>query len=149
VATVASIRRYLLAVLALGVAGTAGELLLLGHFESVSQWIPLALLAVAIPVLIWHAVSPAPVTVQALRLLMAAFVISGGVGIGFHLSGNVEFERELHPDEYGFTLLRKTLVGATPVLAPGSMVLLGLIGLVHAYRHPLIEGDGGERPEGD
>jgi hypothetical protein len=32
------------------------------------------------------------------------------------------------------------------VLAPGSMVLLGLIGLAHAYRHPRLDG-GHHRPE--
>jgi hypothetical protein len=29
------------------------------------------------------------------------------------------------------------------VLAPGSLVLLGLVGLAHAYRHPSL--DGGQR----
>jgi hypothetical protein len=32
----------------------------------------------------------------------------------------------------------KTITGATPVLAPGSMVLLGLVGFAYTYRHPEI-----------
>ena len=70
------------------------------------------------------------------RRVMAAFVVLGVVGVGLHYNGNVEFERELHPDEHGWEFIRKTVAGATPVLAPGSMVLLGLIGLAHAYHHP-------------
>ena len=34
------------------------------------------------------------------------------------------------------TALAVSCTGATPVLAPGTMLLLGLVGLAHAYRHP-------------
>jgi hypothetical protein len=34
--------------------------------------------------------------------------------------------------------MSKALTGATPVLAPGSMSLLGVIGLALTYRHPLL-----------
>jgi hypothetical protein len=67
---------------------------------------------------------------------MCAFIVSGIAGVGLHYDGNVEFERELHPKDTGVTFLRHTVAGATPVLAPGSMVLLGLIGIAHTYRHP-------------
>jgi hypothetical protein len=67
---------------------------------------------------------------------MTAFILSGIVGVGLHYDGNVEFERELHPKEAGLTFLRHSIAGATPVLAPGSMVLLGLLGLAQTYRHP-------------
>jgi hypothetical protein len=71
-----------------------------------------------------------------MQVLMVGFIVCGVLGVGLHYNGNVEFERELHPDERGFEFLRRTLAGATPVLAPGSMVLLGLVGLAHVYRHP-------------
>jgi hypothetical protein len=35
-------------------------------------------------------------------------------------------------------LISKTLTGATPVLAPGSMSLLGFVGLAFTYRHPAL-----------
>ena len=134
--TLGSIRKLLLATLMLGVIGTTGELILLRHTDEFTQWIPLVALGISVPVLIAHAVSPGPGTVKALRASMAVFVAAGVVGVGLHYDGNVEFERELHPDERGFEFLRATMAGATPVLAPGSMVLLGLIGFAHAYRHP-------------
>jgi hypothetical protein len=77
---------------------------------------------------------------------MFAFIVSGAVGVGLHYDGNLEFERELHPKDSGMTFLMHVLAGATPVLAPGSMVLLGLVGLAHAYRHPSATG-GSDRQE--
>lgn len=135
-ATLTFIRRFLLVSLAIGIVGTAGELLLLGHIDSPAQWIPLAALGAALPILLWHAATPGRASVRALQLLMAAFIAFGVVGIGLHYDGNVEFERELHPKDGGVTFLQHVLAGATPVLAPGSMVLLGLVGMAHAYRHP-------------
>ncbi len=141
--TLASIRKLLLGALAIGVVGTSGELILLRHIDKPAQWIPLVVLAAAVPILIWHASSPSAASVRTLQVLMLGFVVLGVIGVGLHYNGNVEFERELNPSERGWTFLRKTVAGATPVLAPGSMVLLGLVGLAHAYRHP--SADGGRR----
>jgi hypothetical protein len=138
--TLASIRKLLLAALAVGVIGTTGELILLRHIDKPAQWIPLVLLVAAVPVLIWHAWSPGVSSIRTLQALMLAFIGLGVVGVGLHYDGNVEFERELNPSERGWTFIRKTVAGATPVLAPGSMVLLGLVGLAHAYRHPSADG---------
>jgi hypothetical protein len=138
--TLASIRTLLLAALAVGVLGTIGELILLRHIDKPTQWIPIVLLVVALPIVGWHARAPRPRGVRALQVLMAGFIVAGVLGVGLHYDGNVDFERELQPDEHGWTFLRKTVAGATPVLAPGSMVLLGLVGLAHAYRHPALTG---------
>jgi hypothetical protein len=141
--TLASIRKLLLGAFALGVLGTSGELILLRHIDRPTQWIPLVAFGVSIPLLIWHAVSPSAASVRALQVLMVVFIGAGVLGVGLHFDGNLEFERELHPTEEGFEFLRKTVAGATPVLAPGSMVLLGLVGLAHSYRHPcLADADG-------
>jgi hypothetical protein len=145
-ATLTFIRKFLLISLTLGIAGTAGELILLGHIESTTQWIPMIALAAAVPLLLWHVAAPGKASVRALQLLMVAFVVVGAVGVGLHYDGNVEFERELHPDDAGVIFLRHVVAGATPVLAPGSMVLLGLVGLAHTYRHPSATG-GADRQE--
>ena len=135
-AALAFIRRLLLWSLLAAILGTAGELVLLGHVESPAQWSPLVALGVAVPVLLWHALSPRKLTVRAVQVLMAAFILLGGVGVGLHYDGNAEFERELHPKDAGLTFLSHVAAGATPLLAPGSMVLLGLVGIAHTYRHP-------------
>ena len=137
--TLTFIRRLLLASLAGGVVGTAVELILLGHVDSAAQWIPVVALAAAVPLLLWHAARPGPLTVRVIRLLMCAYIVFGVIGVGLHYDGNVEFERELHPKDAGLAFLRHTIAGATPVLAPGSMVLLGLLGIAHTYRHPATQ----------
>ena len=137
--TLTFLRRLLLASLALGIVGTAGELILLGHVDSAAQWIPVVALAAAVPLLLWHAARPGPLTVRVIRLLMCAYIVFGVIGVGLHYDGNVEFERELHPKDAGLAFLRHTIAGATPVLAPGSMVLLGLLGIAHTYRHPATQ----------
>lgn len=115
------------------------ELLLLGHVESTSQWIPVVLLGTSAPVLAWHAIAPRRTTVRALQATMVLFIVTGGIGVGLHYDGNVEFELEMYPSMGGFALISKTLTGATPVLAPGTMALLGLVGLALVYRHPAID----------
>jgi hypothetical protein len=132
----ARIRTYLLYTLAAGSAGTAIELLLLGHFEELYQVSPIVLLTAGFLLVCGHALRPSGGSVTALQIVMALFVVNGAVGVGLHYRGNSEFEREMYPTMAGLELVRNTMTGATPVLAPGTMTLLGLIGLVHTYRHP-------------
>ena len=141
----------MLAILVLGLLGMGAELLLIGHFETFQQWIPLALLGIGLAAAGWHAVAPKRASVRTLQVIMTLCVISGVVGVGLHYQGNEEFELEMYPAMRGSELIRKVLTGATPVLAPGSMALLGLIGLTHTYRHPAIHGGAGapHAQEGD
>ena len=69
---------------------------------------------------------------------MTLFVFAGPIGMGLHYGANSEFEREMDPSLNGYRLFTVSLSGATPLLAPGSMVQLGLIGLVYTYRHPRL-----------
>jgi hypothetical protein len=132
-------RAYLLATLGVGMIGMAAELLLIGHRETAQQQIPLALLGVGVAALVWHAAAPRVATVRVLQIVMLLFVLSGAVGVVLHYRGNVEFELEMYPAMNGLELVQKTFTGATPVLAPGSMTLLGLIGLTHTYKHPCLD----------
>jgi len=133
-----TIRTVLLWVVVLGSAGTMTELLLLGHHESLTQRIPLVLLTGAVVLGGATAAKPRRGTVRVLQLLMALMLAGGGLGIGLHYSGNEEFELEIYPTMSGMELVSETLTGATPVLAPGSMSLIGVVGLVFTYRHPRL-----------
>jgi hypothetical protein len=133
-----TIRTVLLWLVVLGSAGTMAELLLIGHHESTSQWIPLALLAAAVVLGCVTLALPRPAVVRVLQLLMVLMLGGGLVGVGLHYSGNEEFELEIYPTMSGAELVSEALTGATPVLAPGSMSLLGVIGLVFTYRHPSL-----------
>ena len=135
------VRRILLAALWLGICGTAVELLLLEHYEEWRQIIPLGLLAAALVALIWHAVNRSAAPVRLLQLLMLLFVVAGVTGLVLHYRGNAEFELEMYPSQAGWELFRKSMMGATPALAPGTMIQLALIGLAYSYRHPLLRRD--------
>jgi uncharacterized membrane protein len=112
------------------------ELLLIGHVEDRVQLVPVVLLPCGLVALLWHAARPVAASAFAVRLLMALFVASGLLGIGLHYRGNQEFEREMYPSMAGLELVRGTLTGATPVLAPGSMTILGLVGLAAVHGLP-------------
>lgn len=137
-AVLARIRTFLLVTFALGAAGTSAELLLLRHFESMWEAVPLVLLAVGLLTSIWHAAAPSRASVLVLQTTMVLLLASGGIGIGLHYDGNVDLQRERFPDASGAELINGTLTGTIPVLAPGAMTLLGLVGLAHAYRHPCL-----------
>jgi hypothetical protein len=134
-----TIRKVLLWGLLAGTTGTLFELLLIGHDEMATQWAPLVLLGLGILVAAATLMAPRAPIVRTLQVLMVMFVASGIIGIVLHYQGNEAFELEMSPSRAGMSLISKTLTGATPVLAPGSMSLLGLVGLAFAYRHPAIQ----------
>lgn len=133
-----ALRRLLVAVVLIGMLGLIAELALLEHFESVWQWLPLAVLAVGFIAGAALLMRPGPGTVRAFQAMMAVFVIAGALGIWLHFKGNVEFEREMDAGMRGLALVWEALRGATPALAPGSLAHLGLIGLASTYRHPAL-----------
>ena len=137
--TLSVIRRCLLAVLTLGLVGTGIELVLLEHNETTVQFVPLASIGLALAVLIWHSVSGDALSIRALQATMVLFLMAGIAGAGFHFSGGAEFQLEIDPSQSRWDILRKVIrAKVPPVLAPGLMVQLGLVGLVYAYRHPAL-----------
>ncbi|MEP7343929.1 MAG: hypothetical protein ABI877_01620 [Gemmatimonadaceae bacterium] len=134
-----SLRRMLLVILAFGVVGITIELFLIGHTKDTWEWAPILLLFVGwfVTAAAWF--RPTRASVRALQLTMLLFFISGVVGLYLHYRGNVEFELEMYPTLSGFALIWQSLTGATPTLAPGTMLLLALIGLAVTFRHPALE----------
>ncbi len=136
--TLARLRTILVATLVLGMVGTGVELWLLDHTEGWQQLIPLVLLGAGLLVCASHLMRPTLGTLRLLQAVMLLFVISGGVGVLLHYQGNVAFELEMYPEMAGMELFKNTITGATPVLAPGTMLLLGLVGLAYTYHHPRV-----------
>ena len=134
----AGIRRLLVLVFLLGSVGTGTELLLLEHTEDIWQLVPVLLFPAALLVLAGYGVSRSAAALRAFRGLMFLFVLSGGLGAWLHYKGNVEFELEMSPALGGWALFREAMMGATPSLAPGTMLWLGLIGLAFTFRHPVL-----------
>ena len=134
-------RRYALYILLFGAVGLGVELYLLGHYEDRKQWIPLVLLAAGTVAGVWLAVRPSWVAVRVFRVLVAAYLPAGLLGVYFHFQSNIEFERELHPTSSGLELVSESLSGAMPTLAPGAMILLGMLGILVALQHPAAGGE--------
>jgi hypothetical protein len=135
----AIIRKVLLAILLLGMLGSTTELILLKHTEDFRQWIPLTLLAAALSVFAWHVVNASPANLRLIHWLMIAFIASGVAGVYFHFQGSAEFKLEGNPSLHGWALFWAAIRGkAPPLLAPGAMIQLGLIGLAYTYKHPAL-----------
>ena len=134
----ATIRKFLLLIFILGVLASGSELVLLDHMEDIWQWIPLMLLACSLLGLGALAAFRRPASIYVFRCIMGLFVIGGMLGLYLHYQGNAEFELEMYPDMGGFELVRESLTGATPALPPGTMIMLGLMGLTYTFRHPVL-----------
>ena len=134
-------RRWILALLVLGSAGTEVELLLLSHYEDPWQLTPLILIAAAVVIAIWVAIRPTAAGIRALKVLMWAFIAAGGLGVILHFRGGVEFALETDPTLSHGQLLWKVLrAKAPPALAPGVMAQMGLLGLIYTYTYPATRG---------
>ncbi|HEX7779292.1 MAG TPA: hypothetical protein VF424_08650 [Vicinamibacterales bacterium] len=136
-AVLSSLRRFLLALLVLGLCGVGTELVALAHYEDSWQLAPLVLIALAIVVIAWHLLDGSHATVRVLQIVMILFILAGITGIILHYRGNLEFQLEIDPSQSHWTLFTKVIrAHSPPALAPGAMAQLGLLGLAYTYRHP-------------
>jgi len=83
--------------------------------------------------------APRAASVRALRAVAILFLAAGVFGVGLHYDRNSAFELEMYPSSSGLELARRTLTAAAPVLARGSKVVLGLLGLAYTHRHPEVD----------
>jgi hypothetical protein len=128
--TMPRLARLGLALFGVGAAGTLAELLLLEHVEGWQQLVPVVLLAAGVVAAMAMAWWPGSATVRTVQALGVLYVVAGVVGTWFHYRGNAEFELEMAPDAAGWPLVREALTGATPALAPGTMIWFGLLALL-------------------
>lgn len=136
-----SLRQAVLAVLVFGSIGTFSELYLLGHYEDWWQMVPLGLLLLVGGTSAAYLVHPTEPIRRGIIVVMWACIIAGLAGHWLHYKGNAAFEREMYPDRAGFELFRESMSGATPVLAAGTMTVVGLLGLIAAWRPTRLRKD--------
>lgn len=126
-----TLSRLLLLTFVFAGLGVAAELLLLGHFEDWPQIIPLALIGLGVAAAVWDARSGGPASGRFLGAMLLLMAASGIVGQVLHYRGNMEFELESDGAVGGWPLFVASMTGATPALAPGTMLLLAAVG--YAY----------------
>ena len=128
------LRLWLIGVLVLGLLGTVTELLFLEHYEEPLQFVPLGLIAAAFAVVYWHYRRGDETSLRWFKIVMFLFVLSAFIGISAHFEGSAEFQLELDPSIGIWDLLVKIVhAQAPPLLAPGMMLVFGLIGLAYVY----------------
>jgi hypothetical protein len=131
---VGTLRLWILGVLVLGLVGTVVELVLLSHYEQPVQLVPVVLIVLALIVLAWHLMAHSTASLRVLLGLMILFVLAGFAGFAAHFYGSAEFQLDLEPSLSTWELLEKVMrAKAPPLLAPGMMMQLGLLGLAYVF----------------
>ena len=131
-------RRLRLGLILIGTLGLLAELLLMEHFDTWQQIVPLAALGLGLAGTLAAALRPSAPVVRIFQALMGAFILAGAAGLWLHYRGNEAFELEIAPALSGAGLIWKALRGAVPILAPGALLQLGLLGLIWSYDHPAL-----------
>ena len=128
------LRLWIVGIIVLGLIGTMTELVLLEHDEQALQFVPLVLMVLGAVTLGWHAMAKSTASLRALQIVMGLFLLSGFAGMAAHFNGSMEYQLELNPDLSMAELLDKIIhAKAPPLLAPGMMIQMGLLGLAYAY----------------
>jgi hypothetical protein len=141
-------RRMLTAVYLFGASGILMELILMEHTEGVWQWIPILLVGSSVLLLVAHLLWQRRWALRGFQMNMILVLLAAILGIWLHFDGKSEFQLEMNPELSGWDLVWECIHGHSlpPVLAPGSMMLLGLVGMVGVYRHPLLQGSQRMKP---
>jgi hypothetical protein len=135
----AFLRRLLLVLAAAACGGVVVELLLTGHTEGLVQWVPIGLSGAMLPFLALAYRAPTRRWLIALRIALVVLSAAGLFGIYEHVTHNWAFEQEIQPEATWDVLWIEALRGASPALAPASLVLVGIMGIGATYRHPALE----------
>src|SRR5262245_59650791 len=106
------IRRLLVLLLVFGLAGTEVELFLLKHTDGFWQLIPVVLVGVTLVLTLWAGIRPSPRSLGVFRVVMAASVAAGIIGVYQHFAGNIGYEKESNPGLGGAELYRAALMGS-------------------------------------
>ena len=138
------LRRALLIVAGLTVAGTAAELAMLRHWKSNVQLVPWVVLVALAATVIAMARRPGGSAVLVVRVVAVAAGLSSGFGVFEHVKGNYE----AGPLDANFTDRWATMsgagrwwaafaktVGPSPSLAPGALALAALCVLFATLGH--------------
>jgi hypothetical protein len=131
--TLRRLRTFLRALAAALFVGTVVELLLAEHTDSLLQLVPFLLCGLGLLALAAAWARPRRATVLTLRLVMVVVACGSLLGVTEHFLGNRAFARETHPRASAAGLLRPTLTGADPLLAPGILAVAAAVAAAATY----------------
>ncbi len=140
--TTSNLRRFALALAAIGVVGTLLELTLIKHYASKDQVIPYVLLGLSAFGLIAVMVRPTALALRVFQAVMIVTILGSGIGMFEHLKANAHNAGATQDKEAIPTTPSAILAGINgfaPLLAPGVLAQVGLLGLIFTYRHPNLQ----------
>jgi len=111
-------------------AGTVVELVASRHYDELTQLIPFLMcgLGVVTVVLAWQ--RPSGRMVRLARAYLWLALGASLLGVYFHVQANIAFVTDFKPDASWPEKLRAGFEGRDPILAPGMLLLAGLVGLL-------------------
>ena len=118
---------------------TVTELTFLSHWSETIQFLPFALCALGLITLGFAYFRPGRGTITAMQWSMVVIAVCSLIGFYEHMLNNFAFRLEIAANSTTWELIRATLEGANPVLAPGILTLGAVIGLTAIYKHPALE----------
>lgn len=134
------LRRLLWVTYLIGAVGIGGELLLMEHTEDAWQWAPIGLVGLSVLAFLAQSFAPRRWLMRLFQAVVVLILVSAFVGMWLHFDGKAEFKLEIDPELKGWDLVWACIHGHSlpPVFAPGSMILLGLIGVAWSYKYPSL-----------
>jgi hypothetical protein len=109
------------------------ELGLSEHFESPIQVLPFVLCSLGLVALALDRYRPGRRSRNLLRASMLLVALGGAFGVYEHLEHNLAFELEIHPSLTASALWLEALMGASPLLAPGVLAVIGVLVAASTY----------------
>jgi hypothetical protein len=132
------VRLLILAAIAAALIVSEAELLFVGHTGSNNgQVIAVVLVSLGLITVTCHAILRNTSSIVVLRLTMYPFLIFGIDGLFTHYHRAVQSVLKSQPALVGMPLVFATLSGKIPLLAPGMLIEIGLLGLIYTFQHPL------------
>jgi hypothetical protein len=134
--TAQTLRRFALALCVLGVVTTPIELVLMHHYNDKDQIMPFVFLGLAAVGVVAAWFRPSARVLRGVRVLMVLVVFGSGIGVFEHLKANY---RDATRGGASSNLIEMLLTGFAPLLAPGILAQVGLLGLAFTYKHPAFD----------
>lgn len=134
----ARLRRFLLALTLVLCGGTILELWALEHTQNLVQLIPFGLCGLGVGLsgaALWR---PNRAVFWVLRGGMGVVALGCGFGIYEHMANNLELVLELKPLATPLELFTGVVGGASPLLAPGMLLVAALLAWAASYQHPAL-----------
>lgn len=133
------LRQFLLGLAGFLFVGTLAELVFINHTQEPAQFVPFALCGLGLVALVVAHLRPQRQTLLAMRACMVVIALGSLFGVYEHIEGNVAFQQEVHPNSTTLETVRAALGGASPLMAPGVLIIAAALAVAATYYHPALE----------